>query len=356
MDGLSQTHGLNKGEHREERRREISMEKKMTEHTFNKLVSAGYMIRPANLEDIEGSVEMFNLCSKAMIGAPEFTVERFAKEWQTPNFDLQHDTRLVIAPTGQIVGCIEVWDVSEPPVHPWIWGHVHPAWEGKSIGTAMMGWALERAREAIPRAGTANTYTPAKELLRNMGMDVIRYEWDMLIDLNEEPPAPLWPEGISVRNIQHPDDTEAAYRAEDEAFQDHWGYVETPFEDGFKQWEYYVFEIRRPDPALWFLAMDEDEIAGMVTCRSESDDDPDKGWVSVLGVRRPWRRRGLGLALLRQVIAEFYRRGKPRVGLGVDSNNISGATKLYEKAGMHVQREYVAYESELRTGEELQKE
>ena len=338
----------------------------MTEPTFNKLASAGYTIRPASLDDVEGSVEMFNLSSKAMIGAPVHTVERNTKEWQVPNFDLQRDTRLIITPSGQIVGCIEVWDVIEPPVHPWIWGRVHPEWEGKGIGTAMMVWALERAREAIPRApegarvaaraGTVNTYSPAKELLQNMGMETIRYGWDMLLNLTEEPPAPLWPKGISVRRIRHPEDTEAAYRADHEAFQDHWGHVETPFEEGFKLWKHHVFEIRKPDPALWLLAMDGDEIAGMVSCRAESDDDPDKGWVSVLGVRRPWRRRGLGLALLRQVIGEFYRRGKPRVGLGVDSNNLAGATKLYEKAGMHVQREYVTYESELRTGEELQKE
>jgi ribosomal protein S18 acetylase RimI-like enzyme len=189
-----------------------------------------------------------------------------------------------------------------------------------------------------------------------MGMKTIRYGWDMLLDLTEEPPVPVWPEGISIRNIRHPEDTEAAYRADDEAFEDHWGYVETPFEEGFKRWKHYVFEIRKPDPSLWFLAMDGDEIAGMVSCRMEADDDPDKGWVSVLGVRRPWRRRGLGLALLRQIFGEFYRRGKPRVGLGVDSNNLAGATKLYEKAGMHVQREYVTYEIELRPGEELQKE
>ena len=338
----------------------------MTEQSFTKFVNAGYTIRPASLDDIEGSVEMFNLSSKAMIGAPVFTEERHTKEWQMPNFDLQHDTRLVITSTGQIVGCIEVWDVERPPVHPWIWGRVHPEWEGKGIGTAMMEWALERAREVIPRAptgarvsarsGTVNTYNPAKELLQNMGMKAIRYGWDMLLDIDAAPPAPVWPEGISIRTIRHPEDTEAAYRADVDAFKDHWGYIETPFEEGFKQWKHYVFEIRKPDPALWFLAMDGDEIAGMVSCRAESDDDPDKGWVSVLGVRRPWRRRGLGLALLRQVIGEFYHRGKPRVGLGVDSNNLAGATRLYEKAGMHVQREYVTYEIELRPGEELQKE
>ena len=338
----------------------------MTEPTFNKLAKAGYTIRPASLDDVEGSVEMFNLCSGAMIGAPAFTVDRYTKEWQAPNFELQRNTRLVIAPRGQIVGCIEVWDIYKPPVHPWIWGRVHPAWEGKGIGTAMMAWALDRARDAIPRtpegarvaarAGTVNTYAPAKDLLQNVGMEIIRYGWDMLIDLAEEPPPPLWPDGISVRNIRLPEDAEAVYRAEDEALQDHWGYVETPFEEGFKQWKHLVFEIRKSDPALWFLAMDGDEIAGMASCRADSDDDPDKAWVSFLGVRRAWRCRGLGLALLRHAFGEFYRRGHPRVGLGVDSSNLSGATRLYEKAGMHIQREDVTYEYELRPGVELQRE
>jgi len=62
----------------------------MTEFTFNKLAEAGYAIRPASLDDIEGSVEMFNLCSKAMIGTSEFTVERYAKEWQVPDLSLIH--------------------------------------------------------------------------------------------------------------------------------------------------------------------------------------------------------------------------------------------------------------------------
>ena len=338
----------------------------MVEKPFTILSGDGFAIRPATIGDVEKSVEMFNFCSEAMIGAPEYTVERYAQEWQAPNFNLEADTRLVIAPTGQIVGCIEVWDVFDPPVHPWVWGRVHPQWENKGIGTAMMEWALERARKAIPRtpegvrvsarAGTVNTYSPAKELLQNMGFGVIRFGWDMLINLSKEPPAPSWPEGIAVRNIQLPNDAKAAYLAEEDTFKDHWGYVESPFEEGFKQWKHYVFEVRKPDPSLWFLAMDGDEIAGMASCRSASDDDPDKGWVSVLGVRRPWRRQGLGFALLRHVFGEFYRRGTPRVGLGVDSNNLSGATKLYEKAGMHVQREYATFEKELRSGEELQKE
>ena len=79
----------------------------------------------------------------------------------------------------------------------------------------------------------------------------------------------------------------------------------------------------------------------------------DMGWVSTLGVRRPWRRKGLGLALLQHSFGEFHRRGKCRVGLGVDADSLTGATRLYEKAGMEVHRQYASYEKELRAGVDL---
>ena len=79
----------------------------------------------------------------------------------------------------------------------------------------------------------------------------------------------------------------------------------------------------------------------------------DDGWVDTLGVRRPWRRKGLGMALLQHSFGEFYRRGKYKVGLDVDSQNLTGATRLYERAGMHVARTYISYEKELRAGIEL---
>ena len=65
------------------------------------------------------------------------------------------------------------------------------------------------------------------------------------------------------------------------------------------------------------------------------------------------KHHGLGLALLHHAFGEFYRRGTYKVGLGVDSQNLTGATRLYERAGMHIARQYIGYEKELRTGVEL---
>ena len=70
-------------------------------------------------------------------------------------------------------------------------------------------------------------------------------------------------------------------------------------------------------------------------------------------MRRPWRHMGLGMALLLHSFREFYRRGTHKVGLSVDSQNLTGATRLYERAGMHVARQYDTYQKELRPGVEL---
>ena len=138
----------------------------------------------------------------------------------------------------------------------------------------------------------------------------------------------------------------AVYEADEETFRDHWGFMPGTFED----WSHWTFEREGFDPSLWFLAMDGAEIAGFALCADEKEQG---GWVHVLGVRRAWRRRGIGLALLYHAFAEFYRRGIRAVYLGVDAQSLTGATRLYERAGMHVVRQYRSYEKELRAGKEL---
>lgn len=117
----------------------------------------------------------------------------------------------------------------------------------------------------------------------------------------------------------------------------------------FEKWEHWTVKREDFDPTLWFLAFDGDQLAGASLCKYQVD----VGWVDDLGVRRPWRRKGLGLALLHHSFSEFYRRGMRKVGLGVDTQNLTGATRLYKRAGMQPVREYIGYEKELRAGVEL---
>jgi ribosomal protein S18 acetylase RimI-like enzyme len=79
------------------------------------------------------------------------------------------------------------------------------------------------------------------------------------------------------------------------------------------------------------------------------------GWVGTLGVRCPWRKKGLGLALLQHSFDEFYKRGRSTIGLGVDASNPTGATRLYQRAGMYIASEFLTFEKELRPGKEVEK-
>ena len=68
----------------------------------------------------------------------------------------------------------------------------------------------------------------------------------------------------------------------------------------------------------------------------------------MLGVRRAWRRQGLGEALLLHAFAEFRRRDITRGTLGVDASSATGATRLYERAGMSVYRDTIFLERQVR--------
>jgi len=167
----------------------------------------------------------------------------------------------------------------------------------------------------------------------------------MEIEINAVPPAPQWPEGISVRTFFRGQDERTVFETDEEAFRDHWGHLPMQFD----LWEHWTVKREDFDPTLWFLAFDGTQPSGICLCQNEKD----SGWVDTLAVRRPWRRKGLGMALLLHAFGEFYRRDVHKVGLNVDSQNLIGATRLYERAGMHVARQYNTYEKELRLGVEL---
>jgi mycothiol synthase len=166
----------------------------------------------------------------------------------------------------------------------------------------------------------------------------------MITDLEEKPPEPEWPTGIQLSIYKDNPDFKIVYGAIDEAFEDHWGHVES--EDEEERLERFRHSIENDetfDPELFFLAMDGAEIAGAAMCSPRFGGDPETGIVETLGVRRPWRRRGIALALLHHAFGELYRRGHKHIGLDVDTQNLSGATQLYEKAGIHVAEEFTFY-------------
>jgi mycothiol synthase len=320
-------------------------------------------LSPATLDDCAAVVALFNACSQALRGVDEFSVEELRSEWEQPGFDLATASMAAVDPAGRIVGYIDVWDMEDPPVKPFVFGRVRPDYEGLGIGARLMQWAEERSRQAIERvppgvrvamkASTTPRHQPSMQLLQEMGLAPVRYSLEMRREFESAPEQPHWPVGISIYTHAEIDDARAVYHAYHEAFQDHRDFVAGAGEQGFALWRHRMTADPNYDPSLWFLAMDGDEIAGVALCKRVPSEDPDLGWVETLAVRRSWRRAGLGLALLLHAFGEFHRRGLRRAGLSVDASSLTGATRLYLRAGMTVKEEYAILEKELRPGVDL---
>lgn len=320
----------------------------------------GYTARAVVRDDVSATAALLNTCFQVEVGAKATDETEILNEWGTPGFDLATDSHGVVAPDGTLVAYAEFWNLTDPRVRPFVFARVLPEHRDKGIGSYLVHWAEARARgfisEAPPEARvTLRLSTPvvvpqAQALFEDQGFQHIRTFYRMTIEMDAPPPEPVWPDGITVRVLRDlDDDLRAAVAANDDAFQDHWGYLPVAFE----KWKHWIDNDPDFDRTLYFLAMDGNEIAGTCFCRPKMPEDAGLGWVDDLGVRRAWRRRGLGEAFLRHAFGEFWRRGQRKVGLGVDATSLTNATRLYEKVGMRVTRENRQYEKELRPGIEL---
>jgi mycothiol synthase len=321
-----------------------------------------YTSRPATMADAEAVTELMNLCSVEILGHPTTDISEALADWSSPYCDPATNTLLVFD-AERLIGYAGVW--IEPPyavLHAWV--RVHPDYKRQGVGTFLATWLETAARErGLPAAPEGvrvilqqmkyDIDSDSRALLESQGYRPARHFLRMLIELDAAPPAPHFSAPLTVRTFDRARDLAALVRAEQEIFQDHWGYVSHDFEQEFEAWEHYIDHDPHHDPSLWFLVMDGEEIAGVCLCTGVRPGEPDVGYVGSLGVRRPWRQRGIGLAMLHHAFGEFHRRGKAQVSLDVDAESLTGATRLYEKAGMHVQRQSLSYELVLREGKDL---
>lgn len=325
---------------------------------------AGYTARGGYIDDYKITFDLLNAHSQRLNKCNDLNdPELIRLDWENDGFNPESDMRMVFAPDGSLVAFAECWLTQEPPIHPWIFCRVHPGHWGKGIGGHLLTWAEDHARLALekcdpelrvaPRSGTEAHNEKGIALFEGLGWKHIRSIYRMVIDLDVAPEVPLFPEGITVRSYNPETETEEVYRTFVDTFRDHFGFTEQPFEIGLADFKHNEIEEPGYDPRFWFVAMNGNEMAGICICRREDMEDAEAGWVSILGVRRAWRKRGLGYALLKHAFTAFHADGKKRASLGVDADSLTGALRLYEGAGMHVQRQFNQYEKEMRPGREL---
>ncbi len=314
---------------------------------MNAKLPSGYTLRPPVTAEAQGVADLIAARDIADYGSTDASVEEVQNYWEAPRFDLQQDARIIVAPDGLIVGYEEVYPRSEDRLE--FDGYVHPREAGRGLGTTLIRWAEERARQRVTemqttgqiilRGNTAAVDQNASAMFNAEGFALVRQFWRMEIEMIAPPDRPAWPKGTTARTMRLDRDERVVYATIEEAFADHWGHVPRSFED----WAQAVLHTNDFDPTLTFMAFDGNELAGAVVNRYR-----DIAWVGQLAVRRAWRKRGLGLALLLHSFNEFYQRGDRTVGLGVDAQSLTGATRLYEKAGMRVTQRYDTYEKVIR--------
>jgi ribosomal protein S18 acetylase RimI-like enzyme len=274
------------------------------------------------------------------------------------NSDPQQDMRFVEV-DGQTMAYARVgWEITG--AGEWqgeIIGYVHPEARRRGIGRELQAFGetrLSAIKAGLIQSGrlppeapgfiqafTRETETAKIALLERSGFRVVRYAFEMVRpDLENIPDLPL-PPGVEVRPVS-PEHYRTIFDASNEAFRDHWGYVPEPEEN-------YQRMISDPnfDPSLWRVAWEGDQVAGMVLSFINKTENAElsrkRGYTENICVRRPWRKKGLAKALIALSLQAIKERGMDHAALGVDAENISGATHLYELMGYQVTKRSAIY-------------
>jgi mycothiol synthase len=302
--------------------------------------------RPATLDDVPQIAAVMNELSLVLHGSPEVSEQELHLWFAGPDFDLAAHSIVVVDRHGCVVGYGDVAASHEGRL-VWIDPYVRPG-APDAVAATLVDELELRAEAGLAPGGRLKAYVPERDevlaaQLAARGYRVVRHSFRMEIDLRPEPAEPVWPEGISVRTFRPGEDDRRVYEVQEETFADQFEAEALSYEE----WRHWSFG-QAFDADFWFLAEEGEELVGILIARPERSGDDTVGWISVLGVRRPWRRRGLGRALLLHAFRELRARGKLRAGLGVDGSNPTGAVRLYEAVGMEVARRSDHWEKRLR--------
>lgn len=316
--------------------------------TFRKF--RGEVDYPAMLAVIEGSKETDGIKRTD-------TLEDIARNYEHPtNCDPLQDV-LMAEINGQVIGYNRVfWEKLDDGTRTYtLFGFLLPAWRRQGIGGAMLHHAERRLREIAdshPKDGprfiqswAADTEIGTQRLLLSEGYQPVRFSYEMGRDLSESIPEVPMPEGLELRSVKS-EHLWLIFDAMNEAFRDHWSHRDLTKEE-FRQW------MKDPtfDPKHWKIAWNGDQVAGMVLNfinPAENDEYKRKrGYTEGISVRRPWRRRGLARSLLAQSLRYFKQLGMNEAALGVDTENPSGALRLYESVGFQPVKSFIEYRKPL---------
>lgn len=305
-------------------------------------VPTGLDVRPARREDLPGIHRLIYTYDVEIGGYADFTLEDLKEMTSGSRFDLDRDSWVVRAGEN-IVGYAMLWN-RDPETSPSnCYGVTHPRYFGRGIGSLLVDGLEERQRTIVAehpngppilRSFVDLSDPAAIALIEARGYLETRRHYTMEADVSAvSRPSP--PDGFSIRACTL-EALPVFHEVLEETFTDHFGHVPTPYEE----WIRATYERGDTELDLWLIGSTAGTPAGIMLGRIKDG----VGWIDALGVRAPYRKSGLGSALLRTALWMFRARGASKAALGVDASNATGAVALYERAGMHPVRVYLTYE------------
>jgi mycothiol synthase len=296
-----------------------------------------FTVAPARETDIDDVVELIESADRSL-GVPRDPVRgELSWVWHLPTTHLDRDTRIVRDGDAPVAYAEATWKVPDAPEPLDLVVRVPPDHARTGIGPWLMNWgeglAGERGSDGV-RAWAVDRDDALQDLLRSRGFVHVRSSFTMRKVVAADEPARPVPAGVAIRPYTDADER-TLYELHQAAFAEHWGFHPISFE----RWN-ELLHGEGWDPSLVFFAEADGAAAGYLVGFLEED----SGFVGMLGVLKPYRGRGIAKALLHRSFADFARRGKSVVRLGVDAQNVTGAVALYEGVGMSVHRRYDTFD------------
>ncbi|GCE20714.1 GNAT family N-acetyltransferase [Dictyobacter kobayashii] len=305
--------------------------------------------RQVTMADLTAVTDLIITCDIADMGKPDYSEDELMQNWQRANFNLATDAIVLITPDEKIIGYTDLCP-SRGGLYISALTHIHPNYRHLNLEDALFEMAEEYACQRITSAKedatlsslvwTISTDEKRLKLLEQRSYRSVNTEWRMEIDLHESPLPLTWPAGITVRPFVAGQDEQVVHQLIQNAFQDLQDYEYESFED----WQAWAFHRGPFNPALIPVVMSGTEAIGVAWCYAFSDGG---AWIYQLAIAQAWRKQGLGLHLLRQSFYTLYQHGVRNVGLTVDLQNVTGAARLYERAGMHLAERHDTCEKQL---------
>jgi mycothiol synthase len=317
----------------------------------SRTLPAGCRSRPARIDDTEAVAKLITAYGTAYGPGHPTDASAVHRHWNFLNID--EDSIIVEDERGALIGYADIFNTQYAIIKAQ--SCVQPERNAPGLRDVLAGWTEDWAYDRLHLASpnhmvVIRTLLPTSdevglELYASRGYEEARQDYTMAINLEAAPPEPAWPDGITVSTFCSGVDERAVFDSIEDSFRDVRGRPPGTFDDSFRNFT----RIGDEAPDLWILAWAADEVVGVcLGAASES-----QGWILTVGVRRYWRRKGIGLALVHAGLGAFFQRGIVDVALSVDSSSPTSAHRVYERAGMRVVATEILQEKVLRQGVDI---